>query len=42
MNIVKEKFCINYKIRLVVLIFFLFLQVQNCVNGDKVDFKSIG
>ena len=42
MNVIKEKLIINYKKHLVVLFFFLFLQVQNYVDGNEVDFKPIG
>ena len=42
MNTIKEKFCINYKFPFSVLIFFLFLPIQNYVDGNEVDFKSIG
>ena len=40
MKLLKEKLIINYEIRLFVLFFFLFLQVQNYVNGNEVDFTS--
>ena len=39
MNGIKEKLNINYKIHHIILIFFLFLQVQNYVDGNEVDFK---
>jgi len=42
MNVIKENFILNYNFPLVVLKFFLFLQVQNYANGIQVDFKSIG
>ena len=41
MNVIKEKLIINYKKHLVVLFFFLFLQIQNYVDGNEVDFKPI-
>ena len=40
MNGIKEKLIINYKNHFVVSFFFLFLQIQNYVNGNKVDFTS--
>ena len=42
MNVIKENFILNYIFPLVVLKFFLFLQVQNYVNGNEVDFTRIG
>ena len=39
MNGIKEKTIINYKIRLFVSFFFLFLPIQNYADGNKVDFK---
>jgi hypothetical protein len=39
---INEKLIINYKNHFVVLFFFLFLQVQNYVNGNEVDFTRIG
>ena len=41
MNAIKEMLIINYNFQFVVLIFFLFLPIQNYLNGNKVDFKSI-
>ena len=42
MNAIKEKLIINYKFPLSVLFFLLFLPIQNYVDGNEVDFKSIG
>ena len=42
MNVIKEKFCINYEIPFCVWKFLLFLPIQNYVDGNKVDFKSTG
>ena len=42
MNAIKEKLIINYKIRFSVLFFLLFLPIQNYLDGNEVDFKSIG
>ena len=39
---INEKLIINYKNHFVVSFFFLFLQVQNYVNGNEVDFTRIG
>ena len=38
MNGIKEKTIINYKNRLFVSFFFLFLPIQNYSDGNKVDF----
>ena len=42
MNTIKEKLSINYEIPFAVLFFLLFLPIQNYVDGNEVDFKSIG
>ena len=42
MNAIKEKLIINYKNTFSILFFFLFLPIQNYVDGNEVDFKSIG
>ena len=42
MNAIKEKLIINYKYPFSVLIFLLFLPIQNYADGNEVDFKSIG
>ena len=39
MNSIKENSFINYKNWLFVLFFYLFLPIQNYVDGNEVDFK---